>query len=66
MARPRTVWTLTLKSGSLLHCVLWIRRPKSAVVWYWDGEVQGVEEFLDPAEAEVRAIALRDEMAVDC
>jgi len=27
---------------------------------------RGFEEFRDPAEAEVRAIALRDEMAVDC
>ena len=36
----------------MVHCVLWERRPKTAVAWYRDDEVQGVEEFLDPAEAE--------------
>ena len=32
--------------------------------WYRDDEVQGVEEFLDPAEAEEWAATLRDEVAV--
>ncbi len=27
-------------------------RRQTALVWYRDDEVQGVEEFLDPAEAE--------------
>ena len=35
-----------------MHCVLWERRPKTAVVWYRDDEVHGLEEFVDPAEAE--------------
>ena len=38
-----------------MHCVLWERRPKTTVVWYLDDEVEGVEEFLDPAETEDRA-----------
>ena len=50
----------------MVHCVLWERRPKTAVVWYRDDEVQGVEEFADPAEAEDRAAELRDEMVVVC
>ena len=50
----------------MLHCVLWERRPKAAVVWYRDDEVQGVEEFEDPGEAEDRAATLRGEAAVDC
>ncbi len=40
-------------------------RRQTAVVWYRDDEVQGVEEFLDPAEAEDWAAELRDRMAVD-
>ena len=52
MAAPRTVWRLRLQDGSVVRCVLWERRPKTAVVWYRDDEVQGVEEFEDPAEAE--------------
>ena len=50
----------------MLHCVLWERRPKTAVVWYRDDEVQGVEEFVDPSEAEDWAATLRDDVAVDC
>ncbi len=50
----------------MLHCVLWEQRPKTAVVWYRDDEVQGAEEFEDPAEAEDWAATLRDEVAVDC
>ena len=55
MAAPRTVWRIRLQDGSVVHCVLWERKPKTAVVWYWDGEVQGAEEFVDVAEAEDRA-----------
>ena len=66
MAAPRTVWRIWLKDGSVVHCVLWERKPKAAVVWYRDDEVQGVEEFEDPAEAEDWAATLRDEVAVDC
>ena len=44
---------------SLVHSVLWERRPKTAVVWYRDDWVQGVEEFEDPAEAEDWAWELR-------
>ncbi len=55
MAAPRTVWRIRLPDGSVVHCVLWERKPKTAVVWYRDGEVQGVEEFEDLAEAEDRA-----------
>ncbi len=40
-------------------------RRQTAVVWYRDDEVQGVEEFLDPAEAEDWAAELRDRVAVD-
>ena len=40
------------------------RRP-TAVVWCRDDEVQGVEEFLDPAEAEDWAAELGDRVAVD-
>ena len=39
----------------MLHCVLWCRRPKTAVVWYRDDVGEGVEEFLDPSAAEERA-----------
>ena len=39
----------------MLHCVLWERKPETAVVWYRDDEVHGVEEFRDPSEAEERA-----------
>ena len=52
MAAPRTVWRIRLQDDSVVHCVLWIRKPKTAVVWYRDDEVQGVEEFLDADEAE--------------
>ena len=65
MAAPRTVWRIRLQDGSVVHCVLWERRLKTAVVWYRDDEVQGVEEFLDPAEAEDWAAELRGRVAVD-
>ena len=52
VAAPRTVWWIRLQDGAVVHCVLWERRPKTAVVWSRDGEVEGVEEFVDPAEAE--------------
>ena len=58
MAAPRTVWRIRVQDGALVHCALWERRPKTAVVWYRDDEVQGAEEFLDPAEAEDRAAEL--------
>ena len=54
MAAPRTVWRIRLQDGAVVHCVLWERRPKTAVVWYRDDEVQGVAEFRDPADAEDR------------
>ena len=38
--------------GAVAHCVVWERKPKTAVVWYRDDEAEGVEEFVDPAEAE--------------
>ena len=66
MAAPRTVWRIRLPDGSVVHCVLWERKPETAVVWYRDDEVRGVEEFLDPAEAEGWAATLRDEVAVHC
>jgi hypothetical protein len=46
---------MRLHDGAVVHCVLWERRPKTAVVWHRDGEVQGVKEFVDPADAEDRA-----------
>ena len=52
MAAPRTVWRIRLQDGAVVHCALWERRPKTAVVWYRDDEVQGAEEFADPADAE--------------
>ena len=55
MAAPRTVWRMGLEDGAVVQCVLWERRPKTAVVWYRDDEVLGAEEFVDPAEAEERA-----------
>ena len=66
MAAPRTVWRIRLQDGSVVHCVLWERRPRTAVVWYRDDEVHGVEEFVDRAEAEERAEDLRDKVAVGC
>ncbi len=66
MAAPRTVWRIRLPDGAVVHCVLWCRRPKTAVVWYRDDEVQGVEEFLDPAEAEVWAVSLKVRVPLDC
>ena len=58
MAAPRTLWRIRLQEGSVVHCALWERRPKTAVVWYRDDVVEGVEEFRDPAEAEDWAAAL--------
>ena len=58
MAAPRIVWRIRLQDGSVVHCVLWERSPKTAVVWYRDDEVLGVEEFVDPAEAEEWAATL--------
>ncbi len=55
MAAPRTLWRIGLQDGSVVHCVLWERRPKTAVVWYRNDEVEGVEEFEDPHQAEDRA-----------
>ena len=49
----------------MVHCVLWERRPETAVVWYRDDEVEGVEEFRDPAEAEEWANSLHAEMGPD-
>ena len=66
MAALRTVWRIRLHDGSVVHCVLRERRPKTAVEWYRDDEVQGAEEFVDPAEAEDWAARLRDEVAVEC
>ena len=66
MAAPRTVWRIRLQDGSVVHCVLWERKPKTAVVWYRDDVVEEVEEFEDAAEAEDWAAALRNEVAVDC
>ena len=66
MAAPHTVWRIRLQDGGVVHCVLWERKPKTAVVWYRDDVVEGVEEFLDPAEAEDWAAELRDGVAVDC
>ena len=57
MAAPRTVWRLRLQDGSVVHCVLWERKPKTAVVcWYRNDVVEGVKEFQDSAEAEVDPI----------
>ena len=60
MAAPRTLWRISLQDGSTVHCVLWIRKPKTAIVWYRDDEVEGVEEFEDLTEAEKWAAKLRD------
>ncbi len=65
MAAPRTLWRIRLQDGSVVHCVLWERRPKTAVVWYRDDVVERVEEFRDPAEAEDWAARLKDEVAVE-
>ena len=66
MAAPRTVWRITLQDGSVVHCVLWERKPGTAVVWYRDDWVEGVEEFVDPVEAEDGAAEPRDEVTDDC
>ena len=58
----RTVWGIWLQDGSVIHCVLWERKRETSMVWYWDDEVQGVEEFLDPVEAEEWANSLRAEL----
>ena len=50
-ASPDYSWS-GVKGVAIVHCVLWERRPKTAVVWYRDGEVQGVEEFVEAADAE--------------
>ena len=65
-AAPRAVWRIRLQDGSVVHCVRWERKPKTAVVWYRDDVLEGVEEFLDSAEAGDRVATLRDEVAVDC
>ena len=46
----------------MVHCVLWERKPKTAVVWYRDDWVEGVKEFVDPADAEEWAATLREEV----
>ncbi len=61
IAAPRTLWRITQQDGSLMHGVLWQRRPKTAVVWYRDGEVQGVEEFDILYDARDSASALRQQ-----
>ena len=66
MAAPRTVWGIRSPDGSVVHCVLWERRLETAVVWYRDDEVQGLEEFPDAAEAEDWAAELRYGVVVDC
>ena len=66
MAPPRTIWRITSKDGSVVHCVLWERRPKTAVVWYRDDVVEGAEEFEDPAEAEDWAASLKAGVPIDC
>ena len=66
MAAPLTLWRIRLQDGSVAHCVLWERKPGTAVVWYLDDWVEGVEEFRDIADAEERAAELRDEVGVDC
>ena len=48
MATPRTVWRIRLPDGSVVHCMLWVRRPKTAVVWYRDDEVQGWRSSWSP------------------
>ena len=65
MAAPRTVWRVRLPDGSVVHCVLWERRPKTAVVWYRDDWVEGVEEFEDAAEAEEWAASLRVRVSIN-
>jgi hypothetical protein len=45
-----------------MHSVIWERRHKTAVVWYLDDEVEGAEEFVDPAEAEEWASSLQSEL----
>ena len=52
MAAPRTVWRIRLQDGAVGHCVLWERRRETAVVWYRDEVVEGLEEFEDRAGAE--------------
>ena len=66
MAAPRTVWRIRLQNGSVVHCVLWERKPETAEVWYRDDEVQGVEEFEDPVEAEDWAASLSARVPIDC
>ena len=66
MAAPRTVWRIRLQDGSVVHGVLWERRPKTAVVWYRDDVVEGMEELEDAVEAEDWAAEIRDGVAVDC
>ena len=66
MAPPRTVWRIRLQDGSVVHCVLWERRPKAAVVWYRDDVVDGVEEFQDPAQAGDWAASLTVRLPIDC
>ncbi len=66
MAAPRTVWRIRSQDGSVVHCVLWERRPKTAVVWYRDDEVEGVKEFKDAAEAEDWAASLKAGVPIDC
>jgi len=62
MAAPREVWRIWLRDGSTMHSVIWERRHKTAVVWYLDDEVEGAEEFVDPAEAEEWASSLQSEL----
>ena len=64
MAAPRTVWRIRLPDGAVVHCVLWERKPKTAVVWYRDDEVQRVDEFEDAGEAEDWAARLRHGVAL--
>ncbi len=65
MAAPHTVWRIRLQDRSVVHCVVWERRRETAVVWYRDDVVEGVEEFCEPAEAEDRAEELRHVLSLD-
>ncbi len=53
MAAPRTVWRIRLPDGSVVHCVLWERRPKTT--WSGTGMTRwrGWRSSCSPIEAEL-------------
>ena len=52
-----------MANGSVARCVLVPAWPTHGLVWYVDGQIAGIEEFVDFNQARRRAQELRGEVA---